>query len=53
MWAQSTHGDQEGHRIRCKGRPDRGNCISPPFKAERVSTLIRRSEHIRGMKRKD
>jgi hypothetical protein len=41
-------------RIRCRGRVPTGAIASRHhIKEERVSTPVRRSEHIRGMKRKD
>jgi hypothetical protein len=41
-------------RIRCGGRVPTGAIASRnPFKEEKVPTPVRRSAHIRGMKRKD
>jgi hypothetical protein len=41
-------------RIRCGGRVPSGAIASCyPFKKEKVSTPVRRSERIRGIKRKD
>jgi hypothetical protein len=54
MRAQATHGDQEDrpHPLR-RACPNRGNRISLHVKEERVSTPVRMSERIRGMKWKD
>jgi hypothetical protein len=46
--------DVKGDRIRCGGCVPTGAITSRyPIKEEKVSTPVRRSERIRGMKRKD
>jgi hypothetical protein len=54
MRAQATRGVKGTSRIRCGGRVPTGAIASRyPVKEEKVSTPVRRSARIQGMKRKD
>jgi hypothetical protein len=54
MRAQATMEIKRTARIHCRGRvPTRAITSRNPVKEEKVPTPVRRSVHIRGMKRKD